>query len=177
MSARAIVVASVLLAIVATAACGKKKPPLTPEPPVAEVVSDAGVDAQDDAAPPTLYERIGGADVLKTVVEKLIENVNQDPVVSKSFKNTKGPKLEAFKKNLADQLCEVAGGPCQYAGKDMKTAHKGMKLTEAQFESFLTDLKYALAEAKVGDAEQQELVDKFAGLREDIVEVKPKPKR
>jgi hemoglobin len=176
MTRRFIVLLLPLVAFVAASACGKKKPPANPEPPVAEVVADAGPDVHEDTAPPpTLYDRLGGADGVKQVVDKLIENVTQDPAVNKSFRNTKGPKLEALKKNLADQICEVAGGPCKYVGKDMKTAHKGMKITDAQFDSLVNDLKLAMAEAKVGDAEQQELLEKLAPLREDIVE-KPKKK-
>jgi hemoglobin len=166
-----------LAALLAIPACGKKKPPASPEPPVAEVVADAGADVQEDTAPPpTLYDRLGGADGVKQVIDKFIENVTQDPVVNKSFRKTTGPKLEALKKNLADQVCEVAGGPCKYAGKDMKSAHKGMKITDAQFDSLVNDLKLAMAEAKVGDAEQQELLAKLGPLREDIVEAKPKKK-
>ena len=176
MTMRFIVLLLPLAALVTASACGKKKPPAAPEPPVAEVVADAGPDVQQDTAPPpTLYDRLGGAEGVKQVVEKLIENVTQDPAVNKSFRNTKGPKLEALKKNLADQICEVAGGPCKYSGKDMKTAHKGMKISDAQFESLVNDLKLAMAEAKVGDGEQQELLEKLAPLREDIVE-KPRKK-
>jgi hemoglobin len=163
-------------ALFAFSACGKKKPPASPEPPVAIVVADAGPDVPGDVAPASLYERLGGADAVKQVIEKLVENVSQDPAVNKSFKNTKGPKLEALKRNLADQLCEIAGGPCRYNGKDMKSAHKGMKIGEAQFDSFMNDLKLAMAEAKVPEPEQQELIEKLGPLREDVVEVKPKKK-
>jgi hemoglobin len=177
MKMRFLVLLLPIVALLAAVACGKKKPPASPEPPVAEVVADAGPDVQEDTAPPpTLYDRLGGADGVKQVVDKLVENVTSDPAVNKSFRNTKGPKLEALKKSIADQICEIAGGPCKYGGKDMKTAHKGMKITEAQFESFVNDLKLALAEAKVGDAEQAELLEKLAPLKEDVVEAKPKKK-
>jgi hemoglobin len=175
MKARLIVALFPLLALVTFAACGKKKPPQTPEPAVAEVVVDAG--PPEDAAPPPpkpLFERLGGNDGIKAVIDKFVENVTQDPAVNKSFKATKGPKLDAFKKNLADQVCEVTGGPCKYAGKDMKSAHKGMKITDAQFDALVMDLKLAMGEAKVGDAEQAELIEKLAPLKEDIVESKKK---
>jgi hemoglobin len=176
MTLRVLAVLLPLSALLAASACGKKKPPASPEPPIAEVIADAGPDVQDTAPPPTLYDRLGGADGVKQVIDKFIENVTQDPAVMKSFKNTKGAKLEAFKKNLADQLCEIASGPCKYSGKDMKTAHRGMKITDAQFDSLVNDLKLAMVEAKVGDAEQQELLEKLGPLREDIVEAKAKKK-
>jgi len=175
MRARILVVLLPFLALFAAAACGKKKPPVTPEPAIAEVAVDAGPPVEDAAPPPkSLFERLGGNDGIKAVIDKFVENVTQDPAVNKSFKATKGPKLEAFKKNLADQMCEVTGGPCKYAGKDMKSAHKGMKITDAQFDALVMDLKLAMGEAKVGDAEQTEVVDKLTPLKEDIVEAKKK---
>ena len=175
MKARLFVAMFPLVALMLFAACGKKKPPQTPEPAIAEVVADAGPVVEDAApAPKSLFERLGGQDGVKAVVDKFVENVTQDPAVNKSFKNTKGPKLEAFKKNLVDQVCEVTGGPCKYAGKDMKSAHKGMKITEAQFDALVMDLKLALGELKVGDAEQGEVIEKLAPLKEDIVETKKK---
>ncbi len=175
MRARILLALFPLFALLAVAACGKKKPPETPEPAIAEVAVDAGPPVEDAAPPPkSLFDRLGGNDGIKAVIDKFVENVQQDPAVNKSFKNTKGPKLDAFKKNLADQMCEVTGGPCKYAGKDMKSAHKGMKISDAQFDALVMDLKLAMGEAKVGDAEQTEVVEKLAPLREDIVESKKK---
>ncbi len=175
MRARLLVALFPILALVAFAACGKKKPPVTPEPPVSEVVADAGPPVEDATPPPkSLFDRLGGAEGVKAVVDKFVENVTQDPAVNKSFKATKGPKLDAFKKNLTDQICEVTGGPCKYAGKDMKLAHKGMKITDAQFDAIVMDLKLAMGELKVADAEQAEVVEKLAPLKEDIVEKKKK---
>jgi hemoglobin len=178
MKARLIVALFPLAALAAVVACGKKKPAESPEPPVTIVVTDAGGDVEDAApAPKPLYERLGGADGIKNLVDKVAENVTQDPAVNKAFKKTTGAKLEAFKKQLTDQLCELTGGPCEYHGKDMKTAHKGMKITEAQFDSFVNDLKLALAELHIEEAEQNELVEKLAPMKEDIVEVKSKAKK
>jgi hemoglobin len=163
------------VALLAVVSCGEKKPPQVPEPPVTQVVTDAGAEPVEDAAPPpSLFDRIGGADGIKQIVEKLVENVTQDPAVSKTFKVTKGPRLEAFKKNLAEQICELTGGPCKYAGKDMKGAHKGMKLTEAQFEAFMTDFQLAMSELKVGEADQSEVTAKLAPIKDEMVEAKPK---
>jgi hemoglobin len=165
-------------ALLVLLACGKKRPPESPEPPVTVVVTDAGGDAEDaEPAPKPLFERLGGADGIKNIVDKLVENVTQDPAVNKAFKKTTGPKLDAFKKELGDQLCEITGGTCEYHGRDMKTAHKGMKITDAQFDAFVNDLKLAMAELKVDEAEQNELVDKLGLMREDVVEVKAKAKK
>lgn len=159
-------------------ACGGKKPP-PKEPNITEVVSDAGADAAD-AEPPkpkTLSERLGGREGIAKLVDAFTKNVAADTKINKRFAKVTGPRLEKFKQNLTDQLCKLAEGDCQYNGKNMKDAHKGMKLTDADWNAFLLDLKAALDENKVGESEQGELVALLAPMRDDIVEVKPKPEK
>jgi len=58
-------------------------------------------------------------------------------------------ELAKFKKNLVDQICEAAGGPCKYKGKSMKDAHKGMGISTADFNALVGDLVAALDKAGV----------------------------
>jgi hemoglobin len=150
--------------------CGAKKPP-KPATPVVEV-SDAGEDAGaevEDAAPKSLYDRLGGKDGIASVVDVLLKNIAGDPELKKVFAKTTGPRLEAFKTNLADQLCAATGGPCTYKGKDMKEAHKGLKITEKLWDKFVQRLTDALNELKVADAEQSELLALLAPMKDQIV--------
>ena len=158
-------------------ACGPKKQPKPPEPPKEEVVVDAGPPVEE-AGPPvqkSLYERLGGKDGIKAVVDTFVKNVSVDKRVNKLFAKTTGARLEHFKQMLQDQLCEATGGPdCKYTGKDMKAAHKGMKITEAQFNAVVEDLKMALEEKGVGEGERSDLFALLAPMKDDIVEVKDK---
>ncbi len=157
-------------------ACGGKKPPK--EPAITETVADAGV---EDAAPPppekpkSLYERLGGKDAIAKVVDGFITKLNADPKTKGKIGKVKGAKLDHFKAMLVDQLCEATGGTEKYTGKDMKTAHKGMKITEDEWNATVADLKAALDEAKVPEKESGELFSLLAPMKDDIVEVKPKP--
>ncbi|MEO8878215.1 MAG: group 1 truncated hemoglobin [Polyangiaceae bacterium] len=158
-------------------ACGPKKPPKQVEPATTEMSSDAGVDAEVDAAataPQTLYDRLGGKDGVAAVIDSLIKNVSADPDIKKFFAKDTGPKLDHFKQMLNDQICEAAGGPCKYAGKDMKTAHAGMKINDAQWDAFVKDFTLATAENKVGDKELGELLAIVAPMHDDIVVAKKK---
>ncbi len=164
------------LSIPVFVACGPKKPANPVQAPPVEVV-DAGDDAAVDAAPPapqTLYDRLGGKDGVAAVVDSLIKNVSADPDIKKYFAKETGAKLDHFKQMLNDQICEAAGGPCKYAGKDMKTAHTGMKINDAAWDAFVKDFTLALAENKVGDAETGELLAIVAPMHDDIVPAKKK---
>jgi hemoglobin len=164
-------------ALGAAIACGGKKPP----PPVVAIptAEPADMDAGTDAPviPKSLYERLGSREGITKVVDSFVATITQDPALKKSFAKTTGAKLEHFKKALVDQLCEATGGDAKYAGKTMKDAHRGMKITEPQWLALVEDLKAALAEAKVGEAEVTDLFAIVGPMHGDIVEAKPAAKK
>jgi hemoglobin len=156
--------------------CGGKPPPKPAEPALTDTTADAGP-VEVDAGPPapkSLFERLGGKDGVEKLVDSLIKNVTTNPKLKKAFAKTKDAKLEAFKKNLNDQFCEMSGGPCKYAGKDMASAHAGMNINQGQWDAFVQALDAAMDENKVGEDEKNELMALFAPLREDILKSKKK---
>jgi hemoglobin len=93
----------------------------------------------------------------------------KDPRVSARFKDMKPPDVERLKTNAADQVCEATGGPCSYLGKDMVTAHKGMKITEAEWDATVQDLIQAMVNKGVPEKERNELIGLLAPMKKDIV--------
>ena len=82
----------------------------------------------------------------------------------------KDPKrVEKLKTNLVDQICNATGGPCKYKGKDMVTAHKGMNISDADFNALVEDLVAALDKFNVGATEKNELLGALGGLKSQIV--------
>ena len=118
---------------------------------------------------PSLYKRLGGREGIALVAEAFVGNMAADPRVNERFKGMKGPDIEKLKSNLADQICDATGGPCSYLGRDMKTTHKGMKITEAEWSATVENLGKALDKFKVGAKEKQELVGALAPMKSDIV--------
>jgi hemoglobin len=158
-------------------ACGAKKPPVPVEPSVEEVASDAGPSGPVDAAPAvqTLYDRLGGKDGVDAIADIFSKNLLADPRVNKAFKKSKDG-LSHFKQMISEQICQLAGGPCQYSGKDMKEAHKGMGIADAQFDAVVEDLKLAMDEKGASEQDKSELFAALAPMRSDIVEKKGKKK-
>lgn len=124
------------------------------------------------AKPKSLYSRLGGKKAITAVVDEFVNNCASDTRINKFFADTaKDPKrLADFKKNLVDQICQASGGPCKYKGKDMKTAHKGMGITEADFGALVEDLVKALDKFNVGATEKNELLGALGPMKGDIVE-------
>jgi hemoglobin len=116
----------------------------------------------------SLYDRLGGRAAITAVVDEFVAKVAADNRINGRFATTDIPKL---KRHLVDQVCAASGGPCVYTGRDMKTTHAGMRLTNADFDALVQDLVAALDKFKVGEQEKQELLALLSPMRKDIVEV------
>ena len=114
----------------------------------------------------SLYERLGGKEAITAVVDDFVANVAADNRINGFFAKANIPRLKA---NLVDQICQATGGPCTYTGKDMKTAHKGMGITDADFNALVEDLKKSLDKFKVPAKEQGELLGALGSLKPQIV--------
>jgi hemoglobin len=119
--------------------------------------------------PPTLYKRLGGREGIAIVVGDFVTNMAGDSRVNARFKDMKPADVEKLKSNLADQICDATGGPCSYLGRDMKTAHKGMKITDAEWSATVENLSKALDKNKVDAKDKSELLGMLGPMKADIV--------
>lgn len=141
----------VLVLVLSVVACGGGKKEETMKP---------------EGGDKSLYDRLGGKDAITAVVDDFVNTAATDERIKQFFTNTDAAALKA---KLVDQVCEATGGPCKYEGKDMKTAHTGMKITEEDFNALVEDLVKSLDKFKVGDKEKQELLGALGGMKADIV--------
>lgn len=118
------------------------------------------------AAQRSLYQRLGGKKAITAVVDQFVANVAADKRINKFFAKTNIPRL---KKNLVDQICEASGGPCKYTGRSMKVAHKGLGITDNDWDALVEDLVKALNKFKVPKQEQNELLGLLGPMKKDIV--------
>lgn len=80
---------------------------------------------------PTLYARLDGYDAIATVVNDLMPGLRADARRGHFWQRRPEDSLKRSKQLLTDFLCAGAGGPVHYMGRDMKTSHQAMKLSEA----------------------------------------------
>ena len=116
----------------------------------------------------SLYDRLGGKPAITAVIDEFVGNVANDPRINGRFATTDIPKLKG---HLVDQVCGATGGPCTYTGRDMKTTHAGMRITNADFTAMVEDLVSALDTFKVPKREQDELLGLLGSMKSDIVEI------
>lgn len=126
----------------------------------------SGMQSQPTASDASLYDRLGGLNAIKVVVDDFVALVAADKRINGRFANTDVPKL---KQRLVEQVCQGTGGPCQYQGKDMVSAHKGMNITDAEFGALVEDLVQALDKNKVPAKEKNELLGILGPMKPAIV--------
>ena len=123
--------------------------------------------SQQSMADKSLYERLGGKEAITAVVDDFVGRVAADKRINGFFAKANVPRLKMM---LVDQICEATGGPCKYTGRDMKSTHQGMGITNADFDALVGDLVASLDKFKVGGREQQELLATLGPMRKNIVQ-------
>jgi hemoglobin len=118
----------------------------------------------------SLYERVGGYDKLAAIVDDFIGRLVSDARFEKFFAGFSVDSKKRIRQHLLDQLCVATGGPCVYMGRDMKTTHGGLGITEADWDAAVKHLTASIDKAKVRAKEKGELLAFVTTLKKDIVE-------
>lgn len=118
----------------------------------------------------SLYKRLGGYDALAAVTDEFIKALATDPKLGRFFVGASDNSKMRIRQLVVDQLCAATGGPCVYIGRDMKTSHKGLGITEEDWDIAVNHLVKTLTKFKVPEKEQKELAGALMTLKADIVE-------
>lgn len=130
-------------------------------------VSALLIQVKPAAAQDSLYARLGGNAAITAVVDQFLANVVADARINKFFANVDAARLRTL---LIEQIGQATGGPEKYTGRDMKTTHKGMGITDADFNALVEDLVAALDKFNVPEKEKGELLAILGPMKGDIVE-------
>ena len=117
----------------------------------------------------SLYERLGGAFAIAAVVDHFSEAIIKNPVVGQTSEN---PALREWHTNNLDRLpglkfmrtlwvCDVAGGPQEYAATKpgstqlgLEEAHRELKISPAEFDEVAAELARTLDFFKIPEREK-----------------------
>lgn len=120
--------------------------------------------------PKSLYQRLGGYDAIAAVTDDFIGRLATDKQLGRFFAGHSEDSLQKIRQHVIDQLCAATGGPCLYIGRDMKTAHKGMGISEADWNAAAMHLVASLDKFQVPKQEKDEVLAAVSALKKDIVE-------
>lgn len=123
--------------------------------------------AQSDG--PTLYERMGGYDVVAAFIDDFLARFDADPELMPFLGGINAAEGARVRQHLVDFVCARAGGPCAYHGRDMVATHEGLGIGSAHFDSVIGHMSDALEAQGVASREREELLSILRGLRSQIV--------
>jgi hemoglobin len=150
----------------------------SPIPVAVAVAAPAPASAPAPTPLPPLWTRLGGEPAVRAVVHDFVALAAGDPQVDFS-RGGRYPLDEAGAAHLEALLVQlisaVAGGPLKYEGRAMKTVHRGMAISDAQFDALAGDLVVVLKKYNVPKKEADELLAIIASTRKDVVEAESRP--
>jgi hemoglobin len=117
----------------------------------------------------SLYKRLGGYDALSAVTDDFITRLATDPKLGRFFTGLSDDSKGKVKSHIVDFLCKAKGGPCAYHGRDMKTVHTGLHISEDDWNVTVKHLGETFEKFNVGQKERAEMVQALGGLKADIV--------
>ena len=155
--------------------------------PAASPTGRTDAKSAEEQAKLTLFERLGGEEGITAVVDDFVPRALADPRVNWERRGGKNggifrrnrtesvtwqpseQNVAALKKHLVQFIALATGGPAQYDGKDMKAAHSGLAISNAEFDAAIGDLKASLDKLRIGTKEQKELLAIVESTRPQIV--------
>lgn len=119
---------------------------------------------------PTLYQRLGGYDAIAAVCADLITRLRADPQLGRFWAHRGEDGIKREYQLLVDFLCNAAGGPMYYTGRDMKLAHQGMRISAGDWDVFMGHLVDTLGHFSLPEPERADVIAFVQSTRADMVE-------
>ena len=119
---------------------------------------------------PSLYLRLGGYDALAAFVDDFLPRVTSDPQIGVYWRGKCKDSMRRDRQLLVDFLCAATGGPSIYLGRDMKTSHEGLGISNSDWEVLMRYAKATLEDLGVAERERSEALSAVDALKAEIVE-------
>ena len=126
-------------------------------------LSDA---AEETAAAPSLYERLGGDTGLTKIVKDTIALHHENPDIGHYFADIDDNVLTA---RVVAFFAAGTGGPVNYQGRDMTTAHASMHMSDADYDSAVADVMKAVKVNGVDPQSASEVAAILESLRPAVM--------
>lgn len=114
----------------------------------------------------SLYRDLGGKEGIARIVDHEFVHHLANPQIKAQFDDV---NLDHLKGQLVIFICQVTGGPCVYTGRNMSVVHKGMHLTDADYNALVEDMQLAMDEVGIPYRTQNRVLARLAPYERDVV--------
>lgn len=116
-----------------------------------------------------LYQAFGEKAGLQALMDDFVQRLAADAAIGDQFKTT---NLQNLSRLLTEQTCQLAGGPCQYSGRDMVQSHAGLNITPAHFNRLVEVLQASMDAKGIPFTRQNQMLALLAPMHRDVITVR-----
>jgi len=114
----------------------------------------------------SLYQRLGGETRVRKIVNDILDKNLSNPLIGHHFRSIDMNKL----KQLVFEFFSMGtGGPHHYTGRDMRSSHANLNITEQDFEIANEDTLAAMEENGVSEEDKKEIISILNSMKSDVV--------
>jgi len=108
----------------------------------------------------SLFERLGGEVGISSIVDDIVQSHLDNPEINHVFLPLKEnpEKFESFKTHVKEFLSSGTGGGAVYTGKDLPSAHKGLKTSEKEFIAAVDDILGVLSRHNIDEETKKDML-------------------
>lgn len=119
-----------------------------------------------------LFERLGGSPGIERIVDEVASRHLENPVIRARFLPflEQPQKLGELKLHLARFLELGSGGPPRYSGRDMKSTHRGMNISAAEYMAALDDILASLGSVGIDEPTRNDVLALAWSLKDEIIQ-------
>lgn len=114
----------------------------------------------------SLFDRLGGASAVLSIVQEMYSRVLQDPELAPFFEHT---DLDRLGKMQFEFMASALGGPVSYSGAELQAIHAGRGIKPTHFARFVGHLADAMEEHGASKSDIDEMLGQMAMYRDRIV--------
>jgi hemoglobin len=113
-----------------------------------------------------LFAALGGKAGMAAIADGTLDRALGDPRIAPIFRDV---DVGHIKRELAVQLCQVAGGPCRYHDVSMHDAHLGYGIRSSDFNALVEDMEDTMSADGIPWHVQTMLLARLAPMEPEIV--------
>ena len=121
----------------------------------------------------SLYDRLGGVKGIEMIVDDIVNAHMNNPVVKARFLPLRDnpAHFAEVRQHLINFLASGSGGPVQYTGKDMPSAHRGMNISAEEYMSVIDDILSALDKHKIDEQTRKDVLAIAYSLKDQMIRI------